>query len=372
MNAPPRGPALYRWASRERLLALCFAALGLGACSGPITGLPIEPGDAPIPPGDPAYATTLQIRYLGAGGVLLKRGEDALLAAPFFSNPSMLRVAFGEVRWRKEEVDRFLGPKDRDDLAAVSGVIVGHAHYDHLMDLPYIKQTYLPKAKIYGSDTARNTLLGDETLKKKPEDLVSVEHQAWAAPPAGQPEPVVVWTQVNERIRFLALKSEHAPIFLGIKFFEGHYREPLPVIPTSAWAWREGETLAYLIDFLGPDGKTVEFRVHYQDTASNPPLGFPPPSVVPPDGRGVDVAILCVPGHTQVKGYPAGIVERLRPRLAVLIHWEDFFAPLPDDPRDLRTVALLQGERFIEALEPALNGAPYRMPAPGTWLRYAR
>jgi L-ascorbate metabolism protein UlaG (beta-lactamase superfamily) len=360
-----------RGARRGLVAALLGAVLvGLGGCAGLTTGLPVEPGDAPIPPGDPAARTTLQIRYLGAGGVLLTRGEDSLLTAPFFSNPSMLRVAFGTIAPRPDQIERFLGPQDEQRLAGVQAVLVGHAHYDHLMDVPYIKKQFLPRAKIYGSDTMRNTLLGDQALR--PEDLVSVENEAWSAPREGEPERPAVWRAAGPRVRFMALKSEHAPIVWGIKFFEGHHREPLPALPATAWEWREGQTLAYLIDFLGADGKTVDYRIHYQDAASNPPLGYPPRSSGTPDERDVDVAILCVPGHTQVKGYPEGLVERLKPRLAVLIHWEDFFAPLPEDSRDLRTVPLLDAEGFLERLKPALGSADFRMPAPGAWVRYAR
>lgn len=354
--------------TRRALAAACLCA-ALAGCAGLSTGLPIDAGDAPLPARDPAARTTLQIRYLGAGGVLLVRGEDRLLTAPFFSNPSMLRVAFGTIAPRPEQIERFLGPQDRPDLAGVQAVLVGHAHYDHLMDVPYIKRHYLPNARIYGSDTMRNTLLGDRTLR--PEDLVSVERDAWSVPEAGRPEPPAVWWPAGERVRFMAMKSEHAPVALGLRFFEGHHREPLPALPATAWEWREGQTLAYLIDFLGPDGKTIEFRIHYQDSGSTPPFGFPPRFAGTPDERAVDVAILCVPGHAQILGYPEALLERIRPRLAVLIHWEDFFAPLPDDPGTARTVALLDAERFLDRLKPALRGGAFRMPAPGAWVRYA-
>ncbi len=65
-----------------------------------------------MPPSDPAYATTVQIRYLGAGGVVIKRGDDVLLTAPFFSNPSVPRVAFLEIGVVPEQVNRFLKPGD--------------------------------------------------------------------------------------------------------------------------------------------------------------------------------------------------------------------------------------------------------------------
>lgn len=349
-------------------LLLTFALIGLPGCGGSISGLPVENGGAPLPPGDPAYQTAVQVKYLGAGGVLIKRGDDSLLTAPFFSNPSMLRVAFGELRPLPEQIERFLGPTGGKDLAGATAVLVGHAHYDHLMDVPYIKQKYLPRAKIYGSETMKNTLAGDPTLKAA--DVESVEKDAWSV---NMPEQSVKWwpEKGSPRMRFMALKSEHAPVFAGLKFFEGNYRDPLPALPTSAWGWLEGQTLAYLIDFLGADGK-VEFRIHYQDAASTPPLGFPPQFSALPDQRPVDLAIVCMPGFDQVKDYPEKVIKRLQPRSVIIIHWENFFALLPDDPRDLRVVPTVNAERFLASLKSALpEGASFKLPAPGTWMRYA-
>jgi len=351
-------------------LFLSFVLIGLPGCGGSINGLPVESDGSPIPPGDPAYQTAVQIKYLGAGGVLIKRGDDSLLTAPFFSNPSMLRVAFGEIRPLPEQIKRFLGPTGGKELAGATAVLVGHAHYDHLMDVPYIKKNYLPLAKIYGSETMKYTLAGDRTLKA--DEVVSVEKDARSV---NMPEQPVKWwpeSPASPRMRFMALKSEHAPVFAGLKFFEGGYHQPLQALPTSAWGWLEGQTLAYLIDFLGADGKTVEFRIHYQDAASTPPLGFPPRFNEPPDQRPVDLAIVCMPGFDQVKDYPKEILERLKPRFVIIIHWENFFALLPDDPRDLRVVPTVNAERFLASLKSALpEGASFKLPAPGTWMRYA-
>jgi hypothetical protein len=246
----------------------------------------------------------------------------------------------------------------------VTAILVGHAHYDHLMDVPYIKKKYLPQAKIYGSETMKNTLAGDHDLKQ--DDVVSVEQGA------GTDREPGTWWDASRRLRFMALKSEHAPIVAHLKFFEGTYREPLKELPTRAYGWREGQTLAYLIDFLSADGKTVEFRVHYQDAASTAPLGFPPALSQLPDPRRVDLAIVCMPGFDQVEHYPEAIVKRLKPRFVVIIHWENFFELLPDDPRDLRTVPTENAERFLARLQPVLQpDAVFKLPAPGAWMRFA-
>ena len=352
-------------AMRTRVAVACcplLLLLWLSGCGGPSSGLPVFPGTSPLPPDDPAYPTDVQLKYLGAGGILIQRGADALVTAPFFSNPSLSRVAFGEIKSLPEQVDRFLGSGGKD-LPGVTAILVGHAHYDHLMDVPYIKKKYLRQAKIYGSETMKNTLAGDHALN--PADIVSVEEGAGTDTKPG------TWWHASPRLRFMALQSEHAPIIFHWKFFEGAYREPLPELPTRAYGWREGQTLAYLIDFLSADGSKVEFRIHYQDAASNAPLGFPPMVSQLPDSRPVDLAIVCMPGFDQVKDYPEAIVNRLRPRFVVIVHWENFFELLPDDPRDLRTVPTEDAERFLGRLIPVLKpDGVFKLPAPGAWMRF--
>jgi len=89
-------------------------------------------------------------------------------------------------------------------------------------------------------------------------------------------------------------------------------------LPRTAYGWKEGRTRAFLIDFLGPDG-SVRLRLYYQDAASNPSTGFPPPfesTLAEP----VDVAILCVASFDEVDDYPEDIVRQLRPQTVILDH----------------------------------------------------
>jgi hypothetical protein len=209
----------------------------------------------------------------------------------------------------------------------------------------------------------KNTLAGDGSLNQA--DIIAVESKA------GTDQQPGTWVSAGPRLRFMALLSEHAPIIAHLKFFEGTYSAPLQALPTRAFGWREGQTLAYLIDFLSADGQAVDFRVHYQDAASTPPLGFPPAFAQPQDQRRVDLAILCMPGFDQVANYPEGIMKRLNPRNVVIIHWEDFFARLPEEGKDLRTVPTEDAQGFLARLQPVMPaGASFKLPAPGAWMVY--
>lgn len=323
------------------LLPTCAAApRDPGAFTGPVQSTCCTHGDD---------AVTLQ--YLGVGGWLFRMGGAAIMTAPFFSNPGLLEVAAARLEADTARVDRYL-PSVRD----VSAILVGHAHYDHLMDVPYVARVKAPSARVYGSRTAVNLLRGDPGID--PDRLIEIESVAGDHEGAGR------WVSVaGGRIRFMALRSAHAPHFLGIQLFEGEKDEPARSLPDRAAGWLEGQTLAYLIDFLDEAGEVI-LRVHYQDAASEPPAGFPPH---PGDGIPVDVAILCPPGFEEVERYPEGILARLRPRLVLLGHWEDFFRPRS---QSLRVVPGTDLDRFQERMEAALPaGSEWRRPDPGDVIR---
>lgn len=341
-------------------LLFLLALLSAGCAAGP-GGLPVSGGTtvaccgpADVTPEAPAVT----VQYLGVGGWLIRRGEAALLTAPFFSNPGLLRVGFWTVKPDTALIDRFMPP-----AADVSAILVGHAHYDHLLDVPRVAERHAPGATIYGSRTATHILGGLPELEGR---LVAVDAVAGSVERPGR------WLHTADgRIRFLPLEAAHAPHFMGIHLWEGRYLRDLPEPPPMAWDWLEGRTLGYLVDFLDGDGD-VAFRIHYVDAASEPPAAFLPPGVAAElDRRPVDLAILCPASFEEVDGYPEGIVRHLRPRFALLGHWENFFRPRTEP---LRTVPLTDLDEFLRRLDAVLGeaspGAEWALPEPGATFRF--
>lgn len=334
------------------LLALLLLTTACASAGGldPAPGGPISccAGERPGPGAAAGAAVTAQ--YLGVGGWLFRRGDDAILAAPFYSNPSVLKVGFWIIRSDTALVDRMLAEQDVR-LEGVSAILVGHAHYDHLMDVPRVALRHLPGARIYGSRTARHILEAIPELRGRVE---AVDARA-----GDDRAPGRWYYAAGGRIRFMPLRSGHAPHFLGIELFEGRYFEDRREVPDAAWDWVKGRTLAYLIDFLEPDG-TVGFRIHYADAAHEPPEGFLPPGL---DRRPVDLAVLCAPGFDRVDGYPEGIVRETRPRHVFLGHWEDFFRSPLEPPEVVPTLDLGELVRRLERVLP--EGSGWTLPRPG-------
>ncbi len=301
----------------QRLVTLILLFLASG-CAGSLRHLRVMESGSAVPCPGP-QDRPVEVTFLRTAGVLFRRGErDVLMTAPFYSNPSLFRVLLGlPIQASPSRI--------RDQLPPVSdakAILVGHAHYDHLLDVPEIALHRAQKAILYGSSTTTHLLAPFLPAQR----LRSVDAEVAGADHMGE------WIHIPDtRIRILPLRSQHAPHLLRrVKVFGGSVPTPLQEPACNAYHWREGQTLAYLIDFLSEDGERVEYRIHYRDAASNEPYGQPPP-LTGKDDHPVDLLVLCVASFDQVDDYPQWVIRNLKPRHILLSHWEDFFRP-PDWP----------------------------------------
>lgn len=317
-------------------------------------------------------ADDVVIRYLGAGGLLIRWRGTAILTAPFFSNHGAWRAASGKASWDAAAIERGL---DGMDLDSVSAVLVGHSHYDHLADLPPILEERARNAAVYVNTSGANMLAAFPPLRDRAVDLnategwIGVENENGAVP-----------------IRFLPVPSGHADHVGSYHFARGAVTEPWTTWDDKRLRdMKEGQTFAFLIDLLSADGKDVLFRIHYQDAASSAPKGFPPAELI--EAHAVDLAFICMPGAWLVENYPRGVLEATRARHALIGHYEDF---MRSAEKPVRFVALLRNGRandFMEDVKTEMQrpehapagpepcvcgpcGEAWSMPLPGEWMRF--
>lgn len=285
----------------------------------------------------------LSIQYLGVGGNLFRYGGEALMTAPSFTNPHFLLLGpFMPISADEEAIDQYLPPSED-----VSAILVGHAHYDHLLDVPYVMQEKAKNSHVYGSDTTAHIMAAavDTSRTHGMNDIMAT------------PDKPGEWVYTpGKRIRFMAIKSTHAPHFMGINFMTGTYDEDQEELPWHVFGWKEGQTLSFLIDFLGENGE-IQNRVYYQDAASQAPLGLVP-ELEQKDQKRVDIAIITPASFDQVDNYPESIMENTRARHFVLGHWEDFFANMGEEE-----------QRFLRAISPEkfFNRFNAALPEDSTW-----
>jgi L-ascorbate metabolism protein UlaG (beta-lactamase superfamily) len=305
------GDNLMRW------LVLCFVLLLCGCAQ--------DAGELKL--SDKHNLPSPKIKALGVTGFLLHWRGEGLLFDPFFSRPT-----FAEMLWMTPdttEIDKRMQGLDASD---VTMLLVGHAHYDHMLDVAWVMRKHTPNAKVYGSRTAGHILRAE----LPPERIVDVEpkmarlESLSASRTKAQSDG---WFYTQRRgIRAMPIQSDHAPNVTGIDLMGGGYDHDLTSLPKAFWNWKEGQTTAWLVDLLDETGKTI-YRIHFQDSSSDAPYGIPPDVG---DNKRVDVEILPVASWTNVRNYPQALLKLTQPRLVILAHWEDFFGGDPEHPMILR------------------------------------
>ncbi len=336
------------------LLALVLA--GCGSTS--TRGLRRYQDDARQPPvvAPPPAGETVEVDYLGVSGIVLRRGQDALMFAPSITNPSLLELFLTGLHTDTRKVDRCM--RHVPPVLGVEWVLAGHAHYDHLMDVPYLMARHAPFSRLLGSSTVSRTLASVLPKNRR------VVLDACLARDGAMGR----WFYNRRRtVRVMPIQSEHSPHLLGLDLLPGGSQErDLPALPGHVLEWKSGPTYAYLVDFL--QGDRVVFRVHFQDAASNPERGFVPEAAL--REHPVDLAILCVGASDQVAHYPEAFLGKAQPRHILLGHWEDFFGNDCDrPPQVLRTFGRDQLEAFIDRVLTTSPRADVYLPRPFTRLR---
>lgn len=327
-----------------RAAALAVALLAAGGCA---RSLP----EAALPPeavrvaccGQPG---AVELTYLGVGGWIVRHGDAAIMTAPFYSNPSLLEAGLAPIAADPERIDAHL-----PDVSDVTAILVGHGHYDHLMDVPYVMAERAPRAVVYGNRTVAYQLAPSGVA---PGRVRVVEDEAGTVEAPGR------WIALGDGVRAMPLVSEHGPHLLGLTLYVGDRTVPMEDAPGHAAEWLDGRTLAWLVDLLDDTGRTV-FRLYYQDAVARAPFGLPPEL---DDGHGIDVAIVVPATYGQVPWHPERVVLRTEPRHVLLGHWEDFFQP-PSAP--VEPVRFTRLDDFLGRLRAVLpEGAGWHLPVPGT------
>ncbi|MGH7648081.1 MAG: MBL fold metallo-hydrolase [Gemmatimonadaceae bacterium] len=321
----------------------------------------------------PNCGPTIDVEFLGVAGFLIRAGHRAILTGPLFTRPNLLEVINGMPYVADTAViDSIIRAHHLSaDLHSVRAILVGHSHYDHLMDVPYIAEKYADSATIYGTPTMGHILAGyadlgpvyhfDPNATSTPQRGVAVIDEKNAGDSAHSGD----WVHVEEpsdatdsgsvRFRFMALRSSHATNFAHlITLFPDTLHKDDSVPPTLLSDWKGGETYAYMIDVVGAHS-AILFRIYYRDTSGDMPNGYPPIAAL--DSARVDLAIICAGNFDQARDYPRALIRYLNPKLVLAAHWDDFFVPASDRPKPFPT---MNGNKFSKEVDAAL-------PVDGSW-----
>ena len=284
------------------LLALVLCLNGCATRS-PVTDgmvLSLRKGESFIATNDPAYATTLQVRWLGTACYLLQLGDKIIFTDPFLTHHSLARVGLGGSIESNPEIVR----KTVEGLPVPRAIFVGHSHYDHMLDLAEcLKQPAWADVPVYGSVTTCNLLSGYGPQFTN----------GW--------NPVVTnaaWREVADGIRYQAVAARHGKqLPLLPLLFPGKIEAPLCKPPHRAGHFKVGDTYAFVFEL---SNDRAGYTIYFVGATHRNQEGFPQESV-----KSVDVAILCSPTWRLAKGYPDNIIQRLKARHVIASHYDNFF-----------------------------------------------
>lgn len=252
------------------------------------------------------------LRWLGVAGYSIRAGDTTLLHDPYLSRPGFWKSL---TSWYEPDVGvlaPLLGPSSRaPELALADAILIGHSHFDHLGDAPWLAQR--TSAQLVGSRTTTSI----------------ARAYGLAAEQATQADP-------GDALRFgpfsvRVIESRHARVLLGRVPLEGTLGEP-PEAPLHVLSFPLGDARMYLVTHE-PTG----LRILLSSSAS-----LHPPALAALRAEGISVDVLLAATQGREAGYARELVASLRPRLAIPNHYESFFEPLdspdaatPSDPEDL-------------------------------------
>lgn len=276
------------------------------------TGLPLAPG--------------LQLEWLGVAGYRLSYEGYVLYIDPYVS-----RVPLSAVLSKRPALadlalhERLLGR----ETGKVVGILLGHTHFDHAIDVPLLAQRWDTRA--YGSRSLRKLM-----------ELYGLSERATEVVPKRS------YQLGPFEVSFVP--SLHSKLLLGYKVpFDGEFScESLDAL--SPPAYRCG-------DIYGIRIAVANTTLYHQGSANliddEVPRG------------GVDIFLAGIAGRSFTPDYWARILPRLEPKVIVASHFDDFFRPA-DGPLGFSTnvnLAALPGEVekvsrdfTVAAMKPGLSG----------------
>lgn len=238
----------------------------------------------PLPPG-------LELEWLGTASYRLTYQGHTLLIDPYLTRVPLAAV----LRNRPALADPALHePLLGRELGQVVGILVGHTHFDHAIDVPALTRTLDTRA--YGSDSLVR-LMALYGLQAR---AVEVETR--------QPYELGPFT-----VRFFP--SLHSKLLLGYKVpFDGALScEHLDALSPSAY--KCGAVYGIQVEVGG-------CTFYHQGSANLIDDQVP--------AGGADIFLAGIAGRSFTQSYWRRVLSRLRPDVVLASHFDDFFRPVAD------------------------------------------
>ncbi|MGW3633348.1 MBL fold metallo-hydrolase [Streptomyces sp. NPDC005122] len=258
------------------------------------------PSPAPVrPPSAGAASTAASLRWFGTSGWRVDVEDRTVLFDPYLTRfrTGLFDGAFDTGTELRTDPDLV-----REHVGHPELVLVSHAHWDHLTDVPYIART--TGARVVGTETTYHLLVA---FGVDPGQISVVKGGEVLDFGGGLTVEVVASLHSrNTKYSYFAPGTLHAP----------------PTTPPRTISdLPEGDTLAFLVT-AGSGGPSA-FLMGASDFSERAVRGLRP-----------DLAMVAVPAGTATHDYVPRLLRALdRPGVVVPVHWDNFEEPLTAPPR---------------------------------------
>lgn len=238
-----------------------------------------------LPPG-------LELEWLGVAGYRLTFEGQTIYIDPYVSRVSLADVMRGRTALGDADlIDRWLEPRGE-----VVGVLVGHTHFDHAIDIPRLCARHGTRA--YGSASLVHLM----RLHGQGEQAVEVTpHQPIELGP----------------FKVTFVPSVHSKLLLGYRVPSDGELTCEHLDALSPTAYRCGQVWGIHVEVAGT-------TLYHQGSANLLDEEI--------RHRGVDVFLAGIAGRRFTERYWSRILRALEPRVVVASHFDDFFRPLDTTP----------------------------------------
>lgn len=271
--------------------------------------------------------TSLKIRYFGTMCFYLEYNGQAILTDPFFSNPNPLSLFY------HQNVDeKYLQLFSKEELNKLNTILVGHAHYDHCLELPLFINKSTP-VNILGNQSVVNLFQYKYPKNNYIRGEVFLNDKQY-------------FYNQDSTIRIYFIDTKHGPHFGNTVLMNGE-NEPQKSPSTNLLDWQCGKSMSYIVDFVKHD--SIEKRIVINGGKMNFP-SFTKDNEVAAAHK-ADVIVLLGWNKDELSA-KFEMIKPFKTNTVILGHWNNFFNSRNGLRQYIRKSALPETLNSINAEQP--------------------
>ncbi len=265
----------------------------------------------------------IEVRWTGTAALEFTIDGQTILIDPYPSRVSKLDVFFRPLNPDITAIQDYL----KDLPGKLSGIIVGHTHFDHALDIPEFSKHL--DGPLVGSQSLETLM----RLNNMP-DRVTI--------PEGKKA-----VKLSDNAAVTMIPATHGKVIFGRIPYPGDI-DPSAKLPLKAKEYTHGSVYMPKLEI---DGTTF----FHAGSA-----GFIEKEL---EGHECDVLFICLPGWKKAPGFTSRFVKNLKPEVIIPFHFDNFTVPISKNG-ETPSFPFQGMEGFLEELAQNAPDADIRIPKP--------